>query len=118
VGRGEPFELGFGADDAVRVRRSVVEERDTVPLTGTQKVRRVVTLYLSNLSGDPKHVAVTERVPVSEIDDVEIVLLDAKGWRYDEADGFLRWPLDLGPRATERLTFAYEIRAAAKVDLG
>ena len=32
---------------------------------------------------------VTERVPVSEIEDVEMTVVDAGGFRYDAKDGFL-----------------------------
>src|SRR5690606_24149367 len=45
---GEPFELGFGPDDAVRVQRRVDEERATTPVVGTQHVARAVALFLSN----------------------------------------------------------------------
>src|SRR5262249_50364508 len=66
IGKGEPFEIGLGADDGVRVRRTQTEQRDTVPVTGTQKIRRTVTVHLSNLSNEQKRVLVTERIPVSE----------------------------------------------------
>ena len=42
IGKGEPFEVGLGTDDGVRVRRTQTEQRDTVPVTGTQKIRRAV----------------------------------------------------------------------------
>jgi hypothetical protein len=117
VSPGEPFELGFGVDGAVRVRRTVVEERDTTLITGTKKLKRTITIYVSNLSGQPKPTLVTERVPVSEIEDVEIVMVDIRGWRHEAKDGLLRWPLSLGPRATETLRLVYEIRNSGKVEL-
>ena len=40
VGNGEPFEIGLGTDDAVRVRRDQNERRETTAVTGTQKLRR------------------------------------------------------------------------------
>lgn len=115
VGKGEPFEIGFGADDGVRVRRTRDEERDTVTLIGTQKLRRTVKIYLVNLSAEAKHVLVTERVPVSEIQDVEVNLLDAGGWRFTRGDGFAEMAVDLAPRATKALTLVYEIKAGSRV---
>jgi len=117
VGTGEPFELGFGTDDGVRARRDVAEKRETAMLTGTQKIRRTVSVYLSNLSGDTRPVLVTERVPVSEIEDVEVTLVETPGWKHDAKDGYLRAEVELAPRATRTLTFTYEIRAGAKVRL-
>ena len=117
VGKGEPFEVGLGADDAVRVRRSHVDQRETTPVTGTQKVKRVVKVFVSNLSGEARRVLVTERLPVSEIDDVEIMLTTTGGFRDEGDDGFLLREVDLAPGATQTLEIAYELRASAKVVL-
>ncbi len=120
VGKGEPFEAGLGTDDGVRIRRTQTEERDVTPVIGTQKIRRKISVYLSNLAEEPKRLLVTERLPVSEIEDVEVTLLDAGGFRLegrDKADGLLRREVDLGPGATQVLELVYEIRAAAKVVL-
>lgn len=117
VGKGEPFELGFGPDDGIRVRRLVQEERDTVPVLGRQKRKRTVEIFLSNLSGEKKEVEVTERIPISEIEDVEISLLNLGGFQYDAKDGFARLPVTLSPHENRKLTLSYEVRAAAKVRL-
>ncbi len=134
VGAGEPFELGFGVADELRVRRHVDEERDTAALTGKQHVKRTVRLYLSNLSGRARRVEVTERVPVSEIEDVQVELTDA-AWQtgagkagpgaggasasapVPASDGFARRTVELGAHEHRTLTLEYEIRAAARVTL-
>lgn len=117
VGKGEPFEIGLGADDGVRVRREETEERDTTAVIGTQKIKRKVQVFLSNLSNEPKKVLVTERIPVSEIEDVAVTLTDAGGFVPEGKDGFLKREVDLGPHETAELGLAYEIRASAKVVL-
>ncbi|MGE0711461.1 MAG: mucoidy inhibitor MuiA family protein [Planctomycetota bacterium] len=115
VGAGEPFELGFGPDDAVRVRREQHEERDTAWVTGSQTIARKVEVFLSNLSTDVKRVLVKERVPVSELDEVS-VSVEAQGWQQDE-DGFLTRVVELAPRGEETVRFGYTLKAAAKVRL-
>jgi uncharacterized protein (TIGR02231 family) len=117
VGQGEPFELGFGPDDAVRVRRRVDETRDTVPVLGTQKVKRVVRVFVSNLSGESRAVRVVERVPVSEIADVEVHLGPHEGWKSKPADGMLERDVTLSAREGKELSFEYELRVGAKVEL-
>ncbi len=117
VGKGEPFEVGLGTDDGVRVRRAVSEQRDTTALIGTQKIKRSVKIYLSNLGSEGRRLLVSERVPVSEIADVEITVLDAAGFERDGKDGFLRREISLGANAIETVELSYEIRAAAKVVL-
>jgi hypothetical protein len=117
VGKGEPFELGFGPDDGIRVRRMEDEERETQSLTGSQRIRRKVTLFLSNLSGTGRSVLVHERVPVSEIGEVEIQVIDAGPFKLDAKDGFLRATLDVAANATRTMAFVYEVRAGSKVVL-
>ncbi|MCU0687117.1 MAG: DUF4139 domain-containing protein [Polyangiaceae bacterium] len=117
VGRGEPFELGFGADDAVRVRRRVEETRDTVSILGTQVLKRKVRVFLSNLADRPRTVEVTERFPVSEIDEVEVSVQASEGVRLDQRDGFARKLIELAAHGVAEFSISYELRAAAKVRL-
>ncbi|MEZ4299665.1 MAG: DUF4139 domain-containing protein [Polyangiaceae bacterium] len=117
IGGGEPFEIGFGPDDGVRARRHVEEQRDTTAIIGTQKIRRKVDVFLSNLSGDSTSLNVTERIPVSELDDVEISILEAGDFGPRDADGFLHARVTLAPQETRRVSFAYEIRAGSNVVL-
>lgn len=117
VAPGEPFELGFGIDDGVRVRRKLEETRETTAVLGTQKITRTVRLFLSNLSDSKKPLQVTERVPVSEIRDVEITVTQTPGMRYDSKDGFARFDCELEPGATRELNFSYRIEASSRVVL-
>jgi uncharacterized protein (TIGR02231 family) len=116
IAEGEPFEVGFGVDDGLRVKRRVDEERDTTPVIGTQKWKRTLKLYLSNLGGEARRLNVVERIPVSEIEDVEIQVLDPGGAQIDK-DGFARFGVELAGNATRELMLVYKVEAAAKVRL-
>ncbi|MBX3233881.1 MAG: DUF4139 domain-containing protein [Labilithrix sp.] len=117
VGAGEPFELGFGVDDGLRVRRKVTEKRKTTAISGTQHVEREVTLYVSNLSSSAKGLSVVERVPVSEVEDVEITLERTKDMRFDARDGFATFDVSIAPHATREIVLAYKIEAKSNVVL-
>jgi len=117
VGRGEPFELGFGVDDGLRVRRAVEEKRETTPVIGTQKVARTVKVFLSNLSDEARRLTVIERYPVSEVDEVKVAVGSHEDATLDPRDGFANWTVTLGPGSTRTLTLSYRIEAAAKVVL-
>ena len=114
---GEPFEMGFGPDDGLRVRRKTEEKRDRTPVIGTQKLERKVELYISNLSDQERTLEVTERVPVSEIEQIEISLLSTKSWDHVNEDGFLKQRVTIKPRSTHVLELAYEVRAKSNVQL-
>jgi len=117
IGRGEPFELGFGPDDGLRVRRQVSEEREQAALTGTQRIARTVKLFVSNLGGSTRKLLVSERVPVSEIREVEISVERTSGMRWDGKDGFAHFDLELPGRATRELLLSYHIEAPSRVQL-
>lgn len=116
VAPGEPFELGFGADDGLRVRRVVKDQKKTTPLTGTQHVAREVSIHLSNLSGEPRRLLVVERVPVSEVEAVSITLRPAAGMRRTE-DGLCPIDVELGPNDHKVVTFSYDLEAGSGVVL-
>jgi len=116
VGQGEPFELGFGADDGVRVRRRVDEKRET-GMTGAQKITRTVHLYLANLGGESRRLIVTERVPVSELEEVQVKVVQAGGAALEGKDGFARFTVELAGGATQELELVYRVEAKGNVQL-
>jgi uncharacterized protein (TIGR02231 family) len=117
VAPGEPFELGFGIDDALRVRRRVIEKRKTTQLTGTQHVAREVRIYVSNLSDAARSLSIVERVPVSEVEDLTIDVERQPQMRHDTRDGFATFDLDLPAGATRDLALRYRIEAKSNVVL-
>jgi uncharacterized protein (TIGR02231 family) len=116
VGAGEPFELGFGVDDRVRVRRKADEERET-GLLGGQRIDRTVELYVSNLGDEERRLTVIERYPVSELPEVKVTLLAVDGARRGDKEGMARFTVAVAPRAHQTLTFKYRLEAPGKVRL-
>ncbi|WP_394839665.1 DUF4139 domain-containing protein [Pendulispora rubella] len=117
VAQGDPFELGLGTDDAIRVRRDVEKEDETSSILGTQRRKRTVTVWLSNLSREPKRLRVTERVPVSEIDGVDIDVPAQHTWQIDARDGFATCDVELAGDETRKIVLVYELRATSKMVL-
>ena len=117
VAPGEPFCVGFGPDDALRVTRKTYETRDKVPVIGTQLLDRTIELFISNLSGETKELKLTERVLVSEVEQVEVRLREYENWEFNWEDGFLTRCISVGPRSTAKCSYRYEVRADSKVRL-
>ena len=115
VGTGEPFDLGFGPEDGLRCRRTMEEKRE-VGLMGGQTITREVTLSLSNLGSQARPLEILERVPVSEIEGLEVRAPEPKEWAPDK-DGFMKRTITLEPSAAKELKFKYELRAKSNVEL-
>jgi len=114
VAPGERFELGFGPDPHLRLHREVEavdEEPGLLPSSWLGRAHRV-RVHLSNLDTRARKLEVTERIPVSEIEKVE-VSFDAgktKPSAKPDEDGFLRWMVDLAPRGRTTLELRYVIK--------
>lgn len=118
VAPGQRFSLSFGPDDAVRVTRTVKEASEVDHVDGWRVDARLVKIFLSNLGGDPKQLSVTERIAVSEVEEVRVALLDentSDGATVDD-DGFVKWTLDLDPHGRATRQLAWSIAVAPGVE--
>ncbi len=113
IAPGERFELGWGPDGAIRVKRAVDTSVEQARVLSSWKTsRKTVELRLSNLGAAPRRFTVIERIPVSEIEKVKIdvdVRKTSQG-RAADGDGFVRWSVALAGHARETLTLVYTVK--------
>ncbi len=114
IAAGERFELGFGPDPHVRLRREVEivdEEAGLLPSSYVGRSHRV-RVYISNLDDRPRKIDVTERIPMSEIEKVEVTFDEKKTTPRATPDenGFIHWAVDLAARGRTTLELRYVIR--------
>jgi len=115
---GATVKLSFGSEDGLVVVRRAEQTRDESRLTGRRTIRTTVTWHVSNASNDARSFVIEERVPVSEVKEVEITVL---GKHCDppasapSPDGIVRIEVSLPPHGTKRGTFTWELGANAKV---
>ncbi len=118
VSPGERIELGFGPDPSLRVfRRHERVEQESSVLSRWASTEHSVELLLSNIGAAPRALTVRERVPVSEIEQVE-VLVDREGTSQanrPDADGVISWQIELPPGGTRSLRLAYAVRKRSGV---
>jgi uncharacterized protein (TIGR02231 family) len=134
VNAGEKAELGFGSEPEVRVHREQHEEQEESTLLGgwTSKVVRVV-IRLSNLGTTARQVVVSDRVPVSEIEQVVITVAGPEAYllekeqkrekrggqeavpqvtaRTIDPNGLVTWNVPLPPRGRAAVTLEYKVKS-------
>ncbi|ADO72041.1 DUF4139 domain-containing protein [Stigmatella aurantiaca] len=118
AGVGERVKLGFGSEDALRISRQVETKQDTNRLTGRRVRTHFVKLFLSNTGHQPEKIAIEERMPVSEVEAVEIELLKDKTKPAPvkvSQDGIVRFELSAPPRSQQTLDFTYAVSSSSKV---
>ncbi|MBW4494230.1 MAG: mucoidy inhibitor MuiA family protein [Oscillatoria princeps RMCB-10] len=117
IAPGEKFAIGWGPDAAVRVQRTQTQERKQEPLTKWNNVTIETKLFLSNIGAEPRTIKTTERVPVSELEQVKVEVLSKKtteGVQPDE-NGFCTWNFTLEPYSQLQASLVYRISAAPDV---
>ncbi len=101
---GEKFALGWGPETSIRVQREVTRlDGKTRMLSSWIKVPHQVRLKLSNLGAEPVTLEVTERLPVSELREVEIEVDRGAttGGASPDDDGFVRWTVTVPPHGRD-----------------
>ncbi len=117
IAPGEKFALGWGPDSNLRVQRTE-EEKEEKNLLTQWKLKKITTkLFLSNIGPEGKLIRTTERVPVSEIEQVKVKVITkgtTGGVKPDE-NGFCTWDFNLEPYSQLKATLSYQIESAPEV---
>jgi len=109
---GEEHELGFGVDDAVRVRHAVAEEKrsESGIITSSKTDTRSYRITVKNLHERAIPVTVIDQIPVSQNADIKIELTGkTQPTKRDLEDkrGVLAWELTLAPDEEKAIEFGY-----------
>ena len=115
---GETIKLSFGGEDGLRVLRSVEEKTEESRLTARRTTTTTVKLHVSNACPEPAKLVIEERIPVSEVKEVAIQVMDKQCNPRPQGitqEGIVRLPLELPAHGTTAATFVWELSAAAKV---
>lgn len=114
------LKLNFGIDEALKVKRTTLEEQKrSAGLFGSK--RRFTYAYrleLASFASKPVNIELSEQLPVSEIDDVE-VSVDSHttgGFTKDEREGRLDWKLAFSPKERKVLELRFQVDVPSKYD--
>lgn len=117
ISPGEKFALGWGPDGAMRVQRTQTQKREKDPLTKWNIVTTTTKLFLSNIGAELREIKTTERVPVSELEQVkvEVIADQTKDRIQPDENGFCTWNFTLEPYSQLQASLVYKISAAPEV---
>ncbi len=109
---GEEHELGFGADDAVRVKHALVEEKrgETGIISSSKTDVRSWRISIKNLHERQIPVTVLDQIPVSQNQDIKVELTGKtppSKRDVDDKRGVLAWDMKLEPDEEKVIEFGY-----------
>ena len=116
VAPGDKVELGFGADDRLKVTRVPVRRRenDSGWLGSARTDQREFKTVVKSLHSQPVKLTVTERVPFSENSAITVEMLSQSTPPTEKQVGDKRgvsaWSFELAPGAQKEIRIAYRIK--------
>ena len=117
---GEEYELGFGADDRVKVKRVVLEQKsgETGTFTTSFLDERRYAIVVKNLHTRPVQLQIIDRAPVATQRDIKVDFSVDKGPQPSETDvngrrGAYMWQMEAGPDEEKQVVFSYRVTSPA-----
>ena len=123
VAPGDSLDLGFGADDKIKVQRAPVNRKENEPTWFNQsKIEtREFKTTVRNLHAFPVKVQVIDQLPVSDNTAITVDLspVTTAPTEKQVADkrGVMSWTLDLAPGEAKDIRFAYRLKWPADHDI-
>jgi uncharacterized protein (TIGR02231 family) len=118
VAPGEDHDLGFGADERVKVRRAVLDIRkgETGTFTTSYVDLRRYSISFKNMHAHPVEVQVIDRTPIATHQDIKVDFNMEAGPQptiknADERRGVYLWQIKAQPDEERQLIFSYRVSA-------
>ncbi|MFZ5444136.1 MAG: mucoidy inhibitor MuiA family protein [Myxococcota bacterium] len=122
VPQGGAFTLTFGLEDAVRVKRTIVEElkRDTGLFNGNKRFTYAYTFEVANYGRAPLEVTLAETLPVSELSDLQVAVGEktTAGYQLDPQDGIAKWKVALKAGDKKKVELSFRVDVPNSYDTG
>jgi uncharacterized protein (TIGR02231 family) len=111
----ETVRLGFGADDKVKVERSVVKHIEgSVGLIATKADRRSFKTSVRNGHDFPIRITIEDQLPVSETQEIVVEMLPSTTppttTNLRDKRGVLEWAFEAKPGEVRDIAFAWRVR--------
>jgi len=113
----ETVRLGFGADDKVKIERTVVKRNEGsagLIVTTSKTDERAFKTSVRNAHDFPIKVAITDQLPVSENEDIQVEMLPQTtpptATNPHDKRGVLEWAFDAKPGEVKDIAFAWRVR--------
>lgn len=123
VAPGDKVDLGFGADDRVKIERSPLRRRESEPgwIGNAKTDLSEFKTTVRNLHATPMRITIVDRVPVSENSAVTVETLrettPPTQAQVDDKRGVMAWSYDYAPGETKEIRLSYRVRWPADRDL-
>ncbi|MEO8322426.1 MAG: mucoidy inhibitor MuiA family protein, partial [Bradyrhizobium sp.] len=115
--KGEPVRLGFGADDKIKIERTVVKRNEGsagLIVTTSKTDERTFKTTVRNGHDFPIRIAVEDQLPVSENEEIQVEMLPSTtaptATNLRDRRGVLEWAFEAKPGEVRDIALAWRVR--------
>ena len=106
----DTLDLALGRDRSIVVKRTKVKDEEKPKLIGSERIKTVeYAITLKNNRASAISLIVEDQIPLSNMEEVKVELLDDGKAGHNEGTGLLTWDVKLESRATKKLSFSYSV---------
>lgn len=110
--------ISLGQDKGIVVERTRDEQFKDRQFIGSKQTQKTGwKIKIRNKKRQAINLVVVDQIPLTTSDQVEVKLDKAKGAKYDEKAGELKWELDLAPNSSKEIGFNYSVKYPKKMAL-
>ena len=117
AGKDETVRLGFGADDKIRIERTVVKRNEGsagLIVTTSKTDERSFKTTVRNGHDFPIRIAIEDQLPVSENEEIQVEMLSSTtpptATNLRDRRGVLEWAYEAKPGELRDIAFAWRVR--------
>jgi acetolactate synthase small subunit len=107
----DTLNISLGRDKNMVITRTKIKDYSKRQfLSDNKKDSRSFEIAVNNKKQQMVELVLEDQIPVSGTKDISVDLLEKSGATFDEETGKLRWQLQLGASASQKMRFAYSVK--------
>jgi uncharacterized protein (TIGR02231 family) len=110
VAAGEKFDLYFGTDDAVKLKRKALKVRREAGLLAGNRVSWGCTVELENLKKESISVTLLDQIPLAANEEIKVSISEPQPKPEEiKADGTIIWKMNVSPGEKKKISYEIDL---------
>lgn len=107
----DTLSVSLGRDESITIKREKRTDLTSTRMIGANRVdTRSFKITVRNNRNNSIKLVVTDQVPISQNNQIEVEADEISGGRLNEINGELKWALDLNPNESRELILTYKVK--------
>lgn len=107
----DTLKLALGRDNSITAIRKKQKDKEKEKIIGDNKIKEIAyEINIRNAHSYPVDLIIEDQIPVSNLNDVKVEVLEKGKAELNEYNGFLTWKMKLKGAGAEKVNFSYSIK--------